>query len=59
MAKRDDIKQKAVDLLPLVAVFGVTALAVYGISKIVKTAKSLDFPLDFGYDVNLEQFIGK
>lgn len=54
-----DTKQKAIDLLPMVAVFGVTALAVYGITKIVKAAKDIDFPLDFGYDEHLEKFIGK
>ena len=51
-----DVKQKAIDLLPAIAVFGVTAIAVYGISRIVKSVKDIDFPLDFGYDVNLEQF---
>lgn len=56
---RDDVKQKALDLLPAVAVFGVTALAIYGISKIVKSVKDIDFPLDFGYDEHLEKFIGK
>jgi hypothetical protein len=54
-----DVKQKAIEALPYVAVFGVAALAVYGITKIVKAAKDIDFPLDFGYDSNLEQFIGK
>jgi hypothetical protein len=56
---KDDAKQKALDLLPAVAVFGVTALAIYGISKIVKSVKDIDFPLDFGYDEHLEKFIGK
>ena len=59
MAKRDDLKQKAIDLLPAVAVFGITALAVYGITKVVKSVKDIDFPLDFGYDEHLEKFIGK
>lgn len=54
-----DVKQKAIELLPAIAVFGVTAIAVYGITKIVKAAKDIDFPLDFGYDANLEKFIGK
>lgn len=56
---KNDAKQKAIDLLPAVAVFGITALAVYGITKVVKSVKDIDFPLDFGYDVNLEQFLDK
>ena len=56
---KDDAKQKALDLLPAVAVFGITALAVYGITKVVKSVKDIDFPLDFGYDEHLEKFIGK
>jgi len=56
---KDDVKQKALDLLPAVAVFGITALAVYGITKVVKSVKDIDFPLDFGYDEHLEKFIGK
>ena len=53
------VKQKALDLLPAVAVFSITALAVYGITKVVKSVKDIDFPLDFGYDEHLEKFIGK
>lgn len=56
---KNDVKQKALDLLPAVAVFGITALAVYGITKVVKSVKDIDFPLDFGYDEHLEKFIGK
>lgn len=56
---KNDVKQKALDLLPAVAVFGITALAVYGITKVVKSVKDIDFPLDFGYDEHLERFIGK
>ena len=56
---KDDVKQKALDLLPAVAVFGITALAIYGITKVVKSVKDIDFPLDFGYDEHLEKFIGK
>ena len=56
---KDDVRQKALDLLPAVAVFGITALAVYGITKVVKSVKDIDFPLDFGYDEHLEKFIGK
>jgi hypothetical protein len=54
-----DLKQKAAEVIPYVAVFGVAALAVYGITKLVKTAKDIDFPLDFGYDAGLESFFGK
>lgn len=56
---KDEVKQKALDLLPAVAVFGITALAVYGITKVVKSVKDIDFPLDFDYDEHLEKFIGK
>ena len=56
---KNDVKQKTLDLLPAVAVFGITALAVYGITKVVKSVKDIDFPLDFGYDEHLEKFIGK
>ncbi len=51
-----DVKQKAIGALPYVAVFGVAALAVYGITKIVKSVKDIDFPLDFGYDSHLDKF---
>lgn len=54
-----NVKQKAIEALPFVAVFGVAALAVYGITKIVKATKDIDFPLDFGYDAGLESFYGK
>ena len=56
---KDDVKQKALDLLPAVAVFGITALAVYGITKVVKSVKDIDFPLDFGYDEHLSNIIRK
>jgi len=49
--KTDDIKQKAIDAIPYVAVFGVAALAVYGVTKLAQAAKEIDiFPLDFGND---------
>jgi hypothetical protein len=57
--KIDDVKQKTIEVIPYVAVFGVAALAVYGISKIVEATKQLDFPLDFGNDERLSDFIGK
>lgn len=56
---KDDVKQKALDLLPAVAVFGITALAVYGITKVVKSVKDIDFPLDFGYDEHLGNILRK
>lgn len=56
--KADDIKQKAIEVIPYVAVFGVAALAVYGITKIVRAVNDMDYPLDFGYDDYLDT-IGK
>ena len=55
---KDDIKEKAVDAIPYVAVFGIAALAVYGITKIVKAVHDMDYPLDFGHDHYLDN-IGK
>ena len=49
--KTDNIKQRAIDAIPYVAVFGVAALAVYGVTKLAQAAKEIDiFPLDFGND---------
>jgi hypothetical protein len=45
-----DIKGKMIEAIPYVAVFGIAALAVYGVTKLVKVSKDLDFPLDFGND---------
>lgn len=56
---KDDVKDKVIEAIPYVAVFGIAALAVYGITKIVKAANDIDFPLDFGHDPHLENFIGK
>lgn len=56
---KDDVKDKVIEAIPYVAVFGIAALAVYGITKIVKAANDIDFPLDFGHDPHLEKFIGK
>lgn len=56
---KNEVKQKTLDLLPAVAVFGITALAVYGITKVVKSVKDIDFPLDFGYDEYLDKFLDK
>lgn len=48
--KTDDIKGKMIEAIPYVAVFGIAALAVYGVTKLVEVSKDLDFPLDFGND---------
>ena len=53
---KDDLKNKAIEAIPYVAVFGVAALAVYGITKIVKAVNDMDYPLDFGNDEYLEPF---
>jgi hypothetical protein len=55
--KTDKIKQKAIEAIPYVAVFGVAALAAYGLTKLIQTTKELDFPLDFGYDEYLDKII--
>ena len=53
---KDDLKNKAIEAIPYVAVFGVAALAVYGITKIVKAVNDMDYPLDFGNDEYLDTF---
>jgi hypothetical protein len=50
MMTKNDLKEKAIDAIPYVAVFGVAALAVYGITKIAKAVADMDYPLDFGND---------
>ena len=50
---KDNLKHKIGTALPYVAVFGMAAVAAYAVSKIYKTVKDLDFPLDFGNDINL------
>lgn len=55
---KDDLKEKAIDAIPYVAVFGIAALAVYGITKIVESINDMDFPLDWGHDHYLDT-IGK
>lgn len=55
---KNDVKQKAIEAIPYVAVFGIAALAVYGITKIVKAANDMDFPLDFGDDPHLSSMFG-
>lgn len=55
--KTDEIKGKMIEAIPYVAVFGVAALAAYGLTKLIQTTKELDFPLDFGYDEYLDKII--
>jgi hypothetical protein len=55
---KDDLKDKAIEAIPYIAVFGVAALAVYGITKIVMAVNDVDFPLDWGHDHYLDN-IGK
>ena len=55
---KDDLKEKAIDAIPYVAVFGIAALAVYGVTKIVQSINDMDFPLDWGNDEYLDN-IGK
>jgi hypothetical protein len=56
--KTDKIKEKAIEAIPYVAVFGIAALAVYGVTKIVQAVNDLDYPLDWGNDQYLDT-IGK
>jgi hypothetical protein len=51
---KDDLKEKAIEAIPYVAVFGIAALAVYGITKMVQSINDMDYPLDFGYDDYLD-----
>jgi hypothetical protein len=53
---KNDLKEKAIDAIPYVAVFGIAALAVYGITKIVQEISDMDYPLDFGNDEYLDSF---
>jgi hypothetical protein len=57
--KSDDIKGKMIEVIPYVAVFGIAALAVYGITKIVQSIDDMDIPLDFGYDAYLTELSKK
>ena len=54
-----NIKEKAIDAIPYVAVFGIAALAVYGVTKIVQSINDMDFPLDFGQDSYLTELSKK
>ena len=51
---KDDLKEKGIEAIPYVAVFGIAALAVYGITKMVQSINDMDYPLDFGYDDYLD-----
>jgi len=53
--KTDKIKEKAIEAIPYVAVFGIAALAVYGITKIVQSLDDMDIPLDWGQDPYLTE----
>ena len=53
--KTDKIKEKAIEAIPYVAVFGIAALAVYGITKIVQSVDDIDIPLDWGQDPYLTE----
>jgi hypothetical protein len=55
--KTDDVKGKMIEAIPYVAVFGIAALAAYGLTKLLQATKELDFPLDFGYDEYLDKVI--
>lgn len=55
---KEDVQDKVVAALPYVAVFGIAALAVYGVTKIVKAVNDMDYPLDFGNDHHLGGFFG-
>jgi hypothetical protein len=55
--KTDEIKGKMIEAIPYVAVFGIAALAAYGLTKLIQTTKEFDFPLDFGYDEYLDKII--
>ncbi len=51
----NNLKHKVGNVLPYVAIFGISAVAAYAVSKIYKTVKDIDFPLDFGNDSNLNK----
>jgi purine nucleoside permease len=57
--KSDDIKGKMIEAIPYVAVFGIAALAVYGITKIVQSIDDMDIPLDWGQDPYLTKLSKK
>ena len=59
MSKTDDIKGKMIEAIPYVAVFGIAALAVYGITRIVQSLDDVDIPLDWGQDPYLTELSKK
>lgn len=52
---KDNLKNTIATAIPYVAIFGMSAVAAYAVSKIYKTVKDIDFPLDFGNDPNLNK----
>jgi hypothetical protein len=55
-----NIKEKALDALPYVAVAGVAIMGIYALTKLVKVVSEAgDFELDFGNDSGLSRFVGK
>jgi len=59
VSKTDDIKGKMIEAIPYVAVFGIAALAVYGITRIVQSLDDVDIPLDWGQDPYLTELSKK
>jgi hypothetical protein len=55
-----NIKEKALDALPYVAVAGIAIIGIYALTKLVEKATEIgDLDFDFGNDPNLTQFVGK
>lgn len=55
-----NIKEKALDALPYVAVAGVAIVGIYALTRLVKTVSDIgNFELDFGNDSALSRFVGK
>jgi len=58
--KIKDLKEgKMIEVIPYVAVFGIAALAVYGITKMVQSLDGMDIPLDWGQDPYLTELSKK
>ena len=59
--KIKDLKEegKMIEAIPYVAVFGIAALAVYGITKMVQSLDGMDIPLDWGQDPYLTELSKK
>ncbi len=56
---RNKLKHQVATVLPYIAVFGTMAVAAYAISKLYKTVKTIEIPLDFGNDINLNRHFKK